>query len=273
MQHSSQSVTAKGSRLGQSDNAARHERVSLKLFKIYRNQDGCEDFVTEVEIEYDNLKNIIENYAIWCSTNLIPKGFDENLESKQDGFVKTDTLEGYIGKVLMYMRYKFPNHPDFKGLKGKEQPVWWSDMRKNFVKDCNNFQIKNRGVAPSLEPKGVNLYWDLETDLKGLYLEKYPEDYWKTIDLKSILRRLVSKGKLQPHNDSMQERCWLGITAECIGRGGEIKFQSYNDWEYDHKLNVTDIVWKDSKVSNKYSMPMLPDAKWDFNFYHQNMQG
>jgi hypothetical protein len=71
------------------------------------------------------------------------------------------------------------------------------------------------------------------------------EDYWKICDLQHIMHSLVNVDKVGDNN--LDQRCWVGMSSNCIGRGGEIKFQDYTDWKFDYQLSVTDAKWSETK--------------------------
>jgi hypothetical protein len=117
----------------------------MKLYKVYRKRKGKLPFeqMRYIEIEADNLENEILGYAIWCSSTPIPRYFDDNLQPRsqsQEGQMKllaTSTLSKYIGKAILQIRRKFPNHPDFASLKPTDVPEWWTRMRPNFEKESD----------------------------------------------------------------------------------------------------------------------------------------
>jgi hypothetical protein len=59
------------------------------------------------------------------------------------------------------------------------------------------------------------------------------------------------------------------MSNSCIGRGGEVKFQDYNEWTYHPLLEVTDSTWRETKTLHSYTMPMVPEkVLWEFDFYY-----
>ena len=58
-------------------------------------------------------------------------------------------------------------------------------------------------------------------------------------------------------------------TFDACGRGGEVKFQNYNDWRFDHLLQVVDAPWQETKILDCYSRAGLSDDDWLFDFYVQ----
>jgi hypothetical protein len=56
-------------------------------------------------------------------------------------------------------------------------------------------------------------------------------------------------------------------TADSVACGGEVKFQVFKEWDYDHFLKVTNTGWTELKTCNFYAMAHVPDEKWCFCFY------
>ncbi|CAJ1953515.1 unnamed protein product [Cylindrotheca closterium] len=96
-------------------------------------------------------------------------------------------------------------------------------------------------------------------------------DYISAISLTSILKNILKSGhssgisaELGPH----QKRALVLMTWSAVGRGGEVKFQSFNEWNFDTGYEVLDIKWTEIKTLKKYSLLMVPDTRWLFDFYH-----
>jgi hypothetical protein len=85
-------------------------------------------------------------------------------------------------------------------------------------------------------------------------------DYVSMIDhLATILRKLLKDARLDCNqNGKLQQRCWITVLFLAIGRGGEIKFQDFNDWMWHPKYEVLNIGWTELKLMEKYAMSMVP---------------
>jgi hypothetical protein len=70
-------------------------------------------------------------------------------------------------------------------------------------------------------------------------------------------------------DNKLEQRCWVGMSSNCIGLGDEIKFQDYNDWKFDYLISATDAKWSKAKNISSYAMPMIPDSRWKFCWYQQ----
>lgn len=263
--------------LGEAAATAASGDSAMKLYEVYRERKGKLPFdrMRFVEIESDNLENEILNYSIWCSSTPIPRYFDSNLQPKsqnQEGPMKllvTSTLAKYIGKALLNIRRKFPEHPDFTGLKPNEVPGWWTRMRPQFEKECDKYHLTIGSEFTFGETTVRPLYSNNIS--VGYQQSDLPiNDYVSIIDLQSILKRLMNDATLNCSSEGkLQQRAWLAILYSAVGRGGEVKFIDTADWMYHPLFEVTDIGWTELKTREKYAMPMVPNKKdFTFDFYH-----
>lgn len=214
--------------------------AALKLYNYYRvevKQKGPFDEMQLLEIEGDNLESEICGFCMWIANTRIPAYFDENLQprsSNREGPVRLlmpSSLTKYVGKTVKLIRNKFPGHPDFDGLKENEVPKWWTTMRPLFETQVTRFHMclgsdftfgdttvrplySDNGNGPVAEGPGA------------------PEiEYVSKIDLYSILHKQMKDSNLHTHeNGTLQQRCWIVILFNAVGRGGEIKFQDFSDW-------------------------------------------
>ena len=51
-----------------------------------------------------------------------------------------------------------------------------------------------------------------------------------------------------PNNTNLEMNIMIYSIADAIGRGGEVKFQNYNDWSFDYLLELTNTGWQESKT-------------------------
>jgi hypothetical protein len=92
------------------------------------------------------------------------------------------------------------------------------------------------------------------------------------VDLSAIVMNLVKSAKVTSREESpFQWRACLLTTALAVGRGGEVKFQSYDEWMWDPRFELTDTLWTELKKLLKYAMPMVADREnWLIDFYHSH---
>ena len=231
-----------------------------------------------VEFEGENLENEIFQLCCWISTTPIPTYFDENLQPRRPSntaeptrLMMVTTLAKYVGKIILYIREKFPGHPDFVNLKKRaDVPEWWTRMRPTFEKECQRFHATlgseftfgDTTTQPLYQDNQLTARTGIDEDSIGCYLQK--------IDLLSILRKLFRDAVLQCNREGkLQQRCWLIFLHYAVGRGGEIKLNDYNDWMWHPCFEVTDIGWAELKLLQKYAMAMVPHrCHFLLDFYH-----
>jgi hypothetical protein len=67
----------------------------------------------------------------------------------------------------------------------------------------------------------------------------------------------------------LQQRCWIAILHQAVGRGGEIKRQDFTEWMWHLMYEALDIGLTELKLLKKYAMPMVPHRNHFLNdFYH-----
>lgn len=258
------SVTV-GRQLGQAEITASADASALRLYEVYRSRKGKAPFESMrfIEIECDNLENEIFSFARWCSSTPIPKFFQNDLQPRgqnNDAPVKLllkATLSKYIGKVLLLIRRKFPQHEDFMELRrAQDVPQWWTRLRPVFERECDRFHMHLGSEYTFGETSVRPLYSDNEA--VG-YNSTTIHDYISVIDLRSILLRLMKDAKIACDRDGkLQHRTCLAMLFHAIGRGGEPKFQDYSEWMWHPRFEVLDPGWTELKMLEKYAMPMVP---------------
>lgn len=77
------------------------------------------------------------------------------------------------------------------------------------------------------------------------------------IDLTSIVTRLLKNAKGPNAGQAMQFRSLLVHTFIAAGRGGEVKFQNFNDLMWNPKLELLDTQWAELKTSGTYALPVM----------------
>ena len=50
----------------------------------------------------------------------------------------------------------------------------------------------------------------------------------------------------------------INFTKEACGRGEEVKFQNYSEWNYNNYFEIVDRRWFDMKFLEKYASGMVP---------------
>jgi hypothetical protein len=267
--------------LMQSENTDGHSDAALNLFNAYRKHMRLPKQPTAAEFEVDNLREFVIRLCEFAESRAIPINFDEDLMPRTNAKTNrccTDvTLAGYIGKIIQWLRRQLPEHEEFKQLNPKDPqdaPGWWTYLRKSFLKKCGDFQRKHGGDCTFGTEDIRPLYRDsyLGGDYEGgeyadleWSLKEHPMSH---CDLKSVLVRLFKEASYSNNNLEQAALALVFTTYDAVGRGGEAKFQTLNDWSFDYYLQILDTMWRESKRSQSYSMPRVADDSFLFDFFY-----
>ena len=150
--------------MSQADSTTNVGISGIRLFNAYqkKNLEPFLEYITNEYIEEDNIKFILTEYSTWIAATVIPKYFDEDLKSNRNIFINAITLNDYLSKVIIVLKYKFPKHCDW------EEPEWTARMRgEEFEKKCRHDQGKgNVGVS---EYTKLRLYSKASPWLNAIY--------------------------------------------------------------------------------------------------------
>ena len=140
-------------------------------------------------------------------------------------------------------------------------PEFWKNLKPGFRKEIQLFHLLYRG-------DGVIGLEDIRPlyDYLGLDDEngKYPH---RICDLKHIYVHLIKTANEGGNKDNCQRLAIIHSIAEAIGRGGEVKFQTFRDWFFDYLWNVTNTPWKEKKTIQGYAMARVADEMWYKDWY------
>jgi hypothetical protein len=183
------------------------------------------------------------------------------------------TLAGYIGKIIQWLRRQLPDHEEFQLLNPKDPqdaPGWWTHLRQTFIKNCGDFQNKQGGDYTFGTEDTRPLYRDMgcsQEDGTVADFEWSKEDHpLSHCDLKSVLVKLVKEAS--GNNNNLEQAAMLFSMHDAVGCGGEIKFQTFNDWSFDFHLHILDTMLRESKRSRSYAMARVTDDSFLFDFFY-----
>ena len=233
-----------------------------KLAAIFRQIMGYAPTMHAGEFQEDNLRMYIGRYFRWLSERLIPTYFNDELKLSNPSNKKcctTETLLSYVGKHLTRICTKF-KPDDYNGLKPTEHPEWYTLLRKHFAAACERFHVITVGAGDDVEFGDLDtraLYREIENSSTDDPLSECDLVHWFT-----NCYRDISAG-----SSAMEVAAWIFTTSDSVARGGEVKFQVFKEWDFDHFLKVTNTGWTESKTCNYYAMARVPDKMWCFCFY------
>lgn len=255
-------------------NTTDRQDSALNLLCAFRREMGLPEVPTKIEYEVDNLRDFIVRMCNWVETRPIPIFFDRDLKptTNTKRCCKETTLAGYMGQILQWLRRQLPDHEEFADLDPKDDkaaPEWWTYLRKSFIENCIKFQNVQGGDFTFGTEDIRPLYRDLGCGYEG---DENPDYEWDKdehpmshCDLKAIMINLLKKANKQ--NGNLEMAAMIIATSRGVGRGGEVKFQNYNDWNFDFFMKLLDTKWRESKNSTLYASPRVPDDEFPFDFF------
>ena len=143
-------------------------------------------------------------------------------------------------------------------------------MRAGFVTEATREQFRGDDVFGDRATR--SLYTKNRPGLTQFSRDPESNEWISLVDLSAIVMNLVKSAKVTSREESpFQWRACLVTTALAVGRGGEVKFQSYDEWMWDPRFELTDTLWTELKKLLKYAMPMVADREdWLIDFYHSH---
>ena len=140
--------------LGRSGNTRNADGPATALFDFWRQhilkKDGSIANIDGREIEEDNLQSMFIIYCSWLAHNPIPsywknvEGIIKPCNENQYGPIEClsrTTITKYVGKNIAWLRWQFPNHPDFQGLDPRDMqagPEWWKTLKPQLEKGIDD---------------------------------------------------------------------------------------------------------------------------------------
>lgn len=167
--------------------------------------------------------------------------------------LQAETKGGYLGKVKVLLKSHF-NNPSV-------QPLWSSEEWYTVLLDSVKTATKRDHL--------LNTDERMDNEKYPFYLEA-KEEYFSirtrdavlgssdasghagccAVDGKSLCHLLLRsmKGMAAASRGPAQQRVWFVLCALAVGRGGEIKFQRYDEWRWDGLFQNVDAIWSELKT-------------------------
>ena len=98
--------------MGEANSITDVRNSGLYLFNEYQKKNSkpfVED-ITDDSLEGDNIKLLLNDHSNWTSTTSIPKYFDKELQNNSPLKINEITLNNYLSKFILLLKYKFPKH-------------------------------------------------------------------------------------------------------------------------------------------------------------------
>ena len=234
----------------------------------------------------------------------LPELVPKNPKNKKH--VMCSSLKKHVSGTKELLKSMFPQHPDFQS-QADPDPSWFSTLLLQFETECTRCHLTvakdddtvfgDTDVKPLHRSLGFNERVKAWHDWKHGMTKKEPTESvghetvdlelemedekscWPDytiiakpqahIDVKAILHHLMEKADPAVSNSNFEKRCWILQVYLSAGRGGEVKFQNYADWDFNYYLQCLNTQWTQPKVLKKLAMGIVADkSDYEMDFFH-----
>jgi len=272
----------------------------MDLYAGFRTIHGMGPFQPDSsEFEGEKLQIHFTVFASFLSTNIIPHRLDHSkfprlvsTNPNNSNYIGFKTIVVYFGKVKEIFRRAI-SHVDLpkSGAKKDLDPDWYGPLLAGLTKKLVNFHLKmsSHENVDMGNDKCLPLYRDLKSShsqtAKEVSIFTTEDDWWivpssstspgvgdctqhTTFD--RVIDKIVQKSDYVRYIHGMEDRFKLVMARSSVARGGEIKFNTVDDWRWDCRYQALDTMWVESKVQKeKYSCAHVNDAQSCLpDFYH-----
>lgn len=184
---------------------------------------------------------------------------------KEKKLLSPAAKSSYFGRVKEELKEKFPKHPAWT-----DESSWYTPLRTGIEKGATRTNMlsteacdsKTMPFYPKITPEFVRAK-HRELILHG--------DKRYANDMRSLCYLLLKESNGEPvfRGGPLQQRVWFVMSMLAVGRGGEIKFQRYDEWYWDPLFHGIDSTWSEIKTLTQHSMLFGPDKEsYLCDFYH-----
>jgi hypothetical protein len=251
-------VPGRGATAGAAKSTRDGNTAAIKRFDAMQEQSGDPAFATLVNLDNESAEKHLNNYASCL------------MESTE---ISTATKLGYTGKI--YTLLKAAN----KDLTLWQSEEWYKVLRDALETGSNRLMMLSD--EDRIDSKCLPFYMVVKDDYVSERLRKDIIDHCysdgKQVyaqDGQSLCARLLKELVRAPNRTRgpAQKRVWYLLCAFAVGRGGEIKFQRYDDWYFDQNFQNVDATWSELKTLTRHAMLFGPMkyglGSYLCDFYH-----
>ena len=224
-------------------------------FQKARNDPVFSD-LKKVHVRDDHLQKLMLDFGTYLVQIDIPYA---------NRVLSAETKSKYFEKLKEALKEKFPKHKAF------DDERWYTSLRKDIEKGATRTNLLSN---ESFENKTLPFY--------PLLVDTYVREKHRSLilhgdltyasDMRSLCCLLIKAaggpGKMV-EGGPLQQRVWFVMSMLAIGRGGEIKFQRYDEWHWDELFQAIDSTWTEIKTLTQHCMLFGPDKEsYLCDFFH-----
>ena len=255
--------------------------AGLKIFNAWRtinNMPALADTTVD-EFTNDNLEHLMFSFAGWMSCTNIPQYLKVSslpaLESSHRNvkYLSVNSKEKYLIAVLNEIKKKHGRDPLMKDTLtvNGENPGWFTTMKTRFVNAATRFQmalledpdnvVGEADVLALTRPRFKEVEFDPEDAREDLWFLDTPDAQVSAFDLKHVMTNFIRRSMLGMNSKTLLYRAQVSAIYNGIMRGGEVKFQQFNKWQFLPSIPCLEVMNEELKTCKQTQCPMVPDAE------------
>ena len=188
-----------------------------------------------------------------------------DLHYGQESTITPTVKAKYFGKVKEELKQKFPKHSAWR-----DEAEWYTPLQNGIEKGATRTNLLS---DEAFDSKTLPFYPAIRADyVRSKHRELILHgkvDYAN--DMRSLCYLLMKEATGEPYlqGGPLQQRVWFVMSMLAVGRGGEIKFQRYDEWHWDVLFQSIDSTWTEIKTLTQHCMLFGPDKEsYLCDFYH-----
>jgi len=199
--------------------------------------DSQDDLLLLDEDDRGKMFLLLGNFAFWLHENPPTKAGSSIILSAA-------SIGQYFCSVKGELARRFPKAFAFDNV----EDDWYSPMRKLFVAKLLRREMTSGNDVALIKCHG--LYREHNHSL-----DRQRDSVQGANDLKSVNRKLLQSGQANASSKALLQT----LAYSAAGRGGEVKFQHYDDWFWDTCLDILETSWKETKTLKTHIMTFCSD--------------
>ena len=224
-------------------------KAAMKRFDAFQRERNDPEFcdLKELHIHEDHLQKLMLDYGTYLAKT------DLYYAKK---ILSADAKGKYFGKLKEALKEKFPKHKAFTDMS------WYTTLKSDIEKGATRtnflsndfFDNKTLSFYPSLKSGYIR------ENHRSLIFDGVQEQSYAH-DMNTLCYLLMESASKKGYMDGgpLQQRAWFVMCMLAVARGGEIKYQRYDEWLWDDLYHSIDATWSEMKTLTKHCMMFGPD--------------
>lgn len=247
-------------RISASDSTKGGYAAALKRFDEFQTarSDPVFSDLKELHIRDEHLNKLMLDYGTYLAKTDLPYGNRASITAESKG--------RYFTSLKDSLKAKFPDHHAWT-----TEATWFTDLKNDIEKGATRTNLLSNEAFDQKTKPFYPVVKDEFVRMKHRELILSGEEDGYAIDMRSLSSRLVMEAKGTPvlKAGPLQQRAWFVLSMLAVGRGGEIQFQRYDEWDWDVLFQGIDSTWTEIKTLTQHCMMFGPDKEsYECDFFH-----